>query len=269
MTGDLAGWNWQNVTDPEDTRVSFLLKDDRGCPGYGLGAALNDLGLPTKSSDDPNNGIQVIYVSHGDFSLLPTDPGYVSVNGQTYNVGATTYHITGGYYKFGIETSTGAIFGLDLLAPVKAATERKPPVPKEGLPALQRFSDVAWLFWAKQTARKNNVRYMFTIAIVNEETQKAIRRALKSTNATYGPWPGATFSTDSDEGKVLLGSPNGRAYGYFLSQHKRELGGNMYISKIQVFHGETKPLIPNMVLHVEQPKPTAKKRGSRKRKAKL
>ena len=48
----------------------------------------------------------------------------------------------------------------------------------------------------------------------------------------------------------------------------------MYISKIQVFHGETEPLIPNMVrgiskwkvasdaddlqvLHVEQPKPVA------------
>lgn len=71
----------------------------------------------------------------------------------------------------------------------------------------------------------------------------------------------------------------------------------MYISKIQVFHGETEPLIPNMVrgiakwkdasdaddlqvLYVEQPKPVAekpeekpqkeaKKRSLRKKSAKI
>jgi hypothetical protein len=73
----------------------------------------------------------------------------------------------------------------------------------------------------------------------------------------------------------MLGSPNGRAHGYFLAQHKRQLGGNMYISRIQVFHGDSEPLTPNMVLYVEQPKPPImpqkpqKKRESRKKGAKL
>ncbi|KZM23035.1 hypothetical protein ST47_g5853 [Ascochyta rabiei] len=184
--------------------------------------------------------------ANGTTSLERNDPRYVSVDDQTYNAGAT-YHATGGYYRFGIDTSNGSILGLDRLAPEKAAQERKPLVGKDGLPALQRYSDVVWLFWARQAASRDKLKYFFTVAITNEQTQRAIRRAFKNANKKYGPWPGATFGTDSDKGKVLLGSPNGRAHGYSLAQHKPQLGGNMYISKIQVFHGETEPFIPNIV----------------------
>ncbi|UPX17846.1 uncharacterized protein EKO05_0008173 [Ascochyta rabiei] len=231
---------------PEETRANFL-DEKPGSPGFGLG------------------------------SLERNDPRYVSVDDQTYNAGAT-YHATGGYYRFGIDTSNGSILGLDRLAPEKAAQERKPLVGKDGLPALQRYSDVVWLFWARQAASRDKLKYFFTVAITNEQTQRAIRRAFKNANKKYGPWPGATFGTDSDKGKVLLGSPNGRAHGYSLAQHKPQLGGNMYISKIQVFHGETEPFIPNIVLHVKQPKPAteklgtttkARERGLRKKSAKI
>jgi len=37
---------------------------------------------------------------------------------------------------------------------------------------------------------------------------------------------------------VNVGSPNGFAVGYFLAQHKRELGGK-YVSKIYVFKADT------------------------------
>jgi len=37
---------------------------------------------------------------------------------------------------------------------------------------------------------------------------------------------------------VNVGSPNGFAVGYFLAQHKRELGGK-YVSKINVFKADT------------------------------
>ncbi|KAF1358006.1 hypothetical protein EJ07DRAFT_126217 [Lizonia empirigonia] len=296
--GDIAGWFWHQQTSPEETTVNFL-DDEPGSYGHGIGAALDGLGLPNKQSNNPDDGIQVIYVAHADYALssLPqSDPGHVSINDQTYKAGAT-YRATGGFYKFGINTSTGALFGLDRLAPEKAADHRVPQIEKDELPSLQRYSDVAWLFWAKQAARKNKLKYFFTVAITNIETQRAIRRALKNAQAEYGPWPGTTFSVDSDEGKVLLGCSNGRGHGYFLAQHKPQLGGNMYISKIQVFHGNTEPLIPNMVhgpsdsrlaptltssqvLHVEQPAPASKmpqeksqqkkrKHGHRKKSAKL
>lgn len=51
------------------------------------------------------------------------------------------------------------------------------------------------------------------------------------------------FSDDS------VGSPNGRAAGYFLMQHKEQLGGNKFISKVTVFF----PSLPYLVYYVEGP----------------
>jgi hypothetical protein len=124
---------------------------------------------------------------------------------QTYNVGGKTHRATGGHYKFGIETSTGAMFSLLLLAPAEAAKDCKPQIPKEDLPELQRASDLAWLSWAHFAEPKSHLKYFFNIAITNEDTQKAIRTVLKNTDTAYGPWPGVTFNTNTDEGKVLLG----------------------------------------------------------------
>ena len=208
ITGDLEGWYWHQETALLETTVVFF-DEENGWPGLGLEDVLNDLGLPTETSNDPNQGIQTIYAAHFDYSLstlLKDDPRHVDVDKQTYPVGATTYRATGGYYKFGINTSIGAIFGFHRFSPRAAAEKRIPPVPKDGLSSLQAFSDVAWLYWARHAATVSQIRYFFNTAITNKETQKAIRRALQSTNQAYGPWPGATFSTSSTEGKVLLGT---------------------------------------------------------------
>ncbi|KAJ4312391.1 hypothetical protein N0V94_007458 [Neodidymelliopsis sp. IMI 364377] len=276
---DLEGWYWHQVTSYESTMVNFL-DDTPEEPGFGIENALNGLGLPKQPSNDPNTGIQIIYIAHADYSLAnkpKDDPTYKGIDDQTYKVGSTTYRATAGYYKFGINTSTGAIFAIDRQAPQTTGIKyRTPPIAREGLPSLQRYSDVAWLFWAKHAASTKKLKYFLSLAISNEETQRAVRRALQSVKADYCPWPGTTFSVDSEAGRALLGSPNGRAHGYFLAQHKPQLGGNMYISKIQVFHGDTEPLVPNMVLYVEQPKPVAEKpqepqkqRRSQRKNAKL
>lgn len=49
---------------------------------------------------------------------------------------------------------------------------------------------------------------------------------------------------DSDAGKALLGSPGERWAGYFLMQHKRQLGGSKFISKIRVFKSEKEGSLP-------------------------
>lgn len=181
-------------------KVNFLDDDDDEdfWPGLGLGDMLNDLGLPTHTNDDSTRGIRIINVVHFDRTIRN--------DVQMYRVGERNYRATAGYYKFGIETTAGAIFGLDRVAPHAAVADLGWDIPEEGLPQLQRFSDVAWLYWQQIAANKQDIEYFFNIAITNTETQKAIRRALKSTNQRYEEWPGASFSTDSDEGKVLLGT---------------------------------------------------------------
>jgi hypothetical protein len=71
--------------------------------------------------------------------------------------------------------------------------------------------------------------------------------------------------TDSDN----QGSPNGLAAGYFLLQHKRQLGGNKYISKIRVFRkdDDNNPK-PNLLFYVDDqapPDPKTLKREDRGR----
>jgi hypothetical protein len=97
------------------------------------------------------------------------------------------------------------VFSLSRLSPLEAAKKRNPQIPKEGLPDLQRASDLAWLSWTKYAKPNNHLKYFFNVAITNVATQQAIRRVLKTTDSAYGPWPGATFGADTEEGKVLLG----------------------------------------------------------------
>ncbi|KAJ4376870.1 hypothetical protein N0V86_006306 [Didymella sp. IMI 355093] len=60
-------------------------------------------------------------------------------------------------------------------------------------------------------------------------------------------WPGTTFSVDDVKGQALLGSPNEIASGFFLAQHKQQLGGNRVIDKITVFRSEQYGSLPNLL----------------------
>lgn len=202
MTDNLARWGWHQSMNPDDSFQNFLTEDEEidglEWPGLGLDPPLEEFGLHTESGNDPSSNIHVVFVQHSDPTAGPLD-------GQTYTVDSKTYRATGANFKFGIETSTGAMFSLILYSPTVAAASLKTPISKDNLPDLQRASDIAWLFWARHAATKNKLKYFFNVSITNSNTQQAIRRALKNTNQAYGPWPGATFDTASDEGKVLLG----------------------------------------------------------------
>jgi hypothetical protein len=51
-----------------------------------------------------------------------------------------------------------------------------------------------------------------------------------------------------------LGSPNGLGAGYFLTQHKRQLGTKT-ISKVKVFMNDSKWPLPQMIFFVEEVAP--------------
>ena len=102
----------------------------------------------------------------------------------------------------------------------------------------------------------DNIKYLFVMMIINKETNQHVKRAL----GTLSPpkeeaagWPGNDFSMDTDEGKALLGSPVGRWAGYFLLQHKRQVGGNKYISKVRVFKSEKEGSWPYFLFYVDGP----------------
>jgi hypothetical protein len=101
-----------------------------------------------------------------------------------------------------------------------------------------------------------NVKYLFVAMIINKETNQHIKRALSTLSPPKEDVegrPGHEFSMDTDAGKALLGSPVGRWTGYFLMQHKRQLGGNKYISKMKVFKSEKEGSWPYFLFYVEGP----------------
>ena len=48
-----------------------------------------------------------------------------------------------------------------------------------------------------------------------------------------------------------VGTPNVQGFAYLLIQHKQQLE-NMFISKLQVFHGETAHENPCIIMHISQ-----------------
>jgi hypothetical protein len=102
-----------------------------------------------------------------------------------------------------------AIIRLELKSPEYAGREdRTPPVDRSGLPALQRASDIMWLSWAARAADPKKLQYFLMVSITNEDTQKAILRALNG--QPLDQWPGRCYSTllapDADVAKALLGA---------------------------------------------------------------
>jgi hypothetical protein len=149
---------------------------------------------------------------------------------------------------------------MDILSPAKAAKSlwRRTPNAEE-LPQIRSFSDITWAFWNRTAAGNiQNIKYFFVTTIINTETNRHIRKALKTltppkTEADL--WPGTDFDMETDAGKALLGSPVGRWAGYFLMQHKRQLGGNKFISKVRLFKSDKSGSLAFFVFYVDGPVP--------------
>lgn len=132
------------------------------------------------------------------------------------------------------------ILGWWKYSPAHQAKEQKPPLePTDPLPDLKRWSDVAYLVWAAECQKKgkdvSSLRYVFSSPVENAETRGIIARAM---DTAHEPplWPGRKeYTMDSDEGKAILGSPNGRGAALLLIQHKATMGETTTIEKVAVF----------------------------------
>jgi hypothetical protein len=63
------------------------------------------------------------------------------------------------------------------------------------------------------------------LRMLNPITWAAAQRAVASRgHQTIACYPGETFDMDSEQGKAILGTPNGAGVAWLLIQRKRELG---------------------------------------------
>lgn len=144
------------------------------------------------------------------------------------------------------------------------------------LPAVKSCSDVAWMLWkmfGEHAGNIKNLRFFLSLSIINAETDAILSRAIRNIvpeAQQFPAWGGYEFDTDTPEGQAILGkfclrsnniiyhtdqrltsgTPNAQAFSYLLLQHKADLG-NLYISKIRVFHDDRQRPGPNLLLIVE------------------
>lgn len=240
--------------------------------GHMLKNTFAELGMSTKpkSQGGPNECFQIEHYDSPSV-ILDDDGTRPDKIHQYYNSPCgSEFRITGAEHTVGINAESGAVYAMSIRSPAKAARTLWRRAPKEEeLPHIRSFSDIAWAYWNRAAVDDlKNIKYFLVTMIINTETNQHVKQALQNLdppkNEANG-WPGAEFDMDNDAGKALLGSPVGRWAGYFLMQHKRQLGGSKWISKVRVFKSEKAGSLPYLLFYVEGPVETKSKAGGENR----
>ncbi|KAJ8117173.1 hypothetical protein OPT61_g1559 [Boeremia exigua] len=242
---DLTRWGWSGKESKEPDMKY-----------YGIDHVLRDIG----SSDTlSTNGGDIRLVSFVHGTSKQSDNGeWLSFEQQHYEVDGKTYRYTGAWYNFALNEINGLIIATDRISPQEAGSTLSPPIQGSDLPLVRAFSDMAWMSWEalsdETKTDMKNIRYFMTISIVNTLTQRILSRCIRDVlPGAWGfpAWPGFEFESSSTQGQAILGTPNAQAFSYFLIQHKKQLG-DLYISKIRVFHDSNWIAKANLLLVVEQ-----------------
>ncbi|KAF1937684.1 hypothetical protein EJ02DRAFT_505854 [Clathrospora elynae] len=233
---DLRKWFWWTFPRSKTDKKFLDLYST-----WGIDWALVDLCISPYSDEFETGKCLFFNIDHND-------PKKDNVDGQKYKVDGKEYRATGAAFSFPVNWEEGVIMGFNRKSPKHAAEERTPKAPVNLMPGLNQFSDVTWIIW--------NLRYFLSVEINNEETKAVILRAMNVKGWQLSPWPGHMFESQWPETRAVIATPNVQGFAYLLVQHKEQLG-NMYISKLHIFHGETDHKNPCIVIHISQPKSQA------------
>ncbi|CAN9216217.1 unnamed protein product [Alternaria alternata] len=232
---ELHDWYWRE-TNPSTFSCSFS-------EHWHLAHAMRSLGLDGKPASEGGDN-QCYRIEHWNPENRDDKGNQIPAINQWYSVPGhdKQYRATKAHFEFGINTKGGAIYGLFLESALASAKSiwgggTKEPN-RDDLPQLRAFSDIMWAFWVRNNPNVRNIRYFFMIGISNDLTNQIIASCLRDAGAELSEWPGTSFSTTTDQGHALLGSPNGATFAYLLMQHKAQLGQKT-ITKITVFRPET------------------------------
>jgi hypothetical protein len=222
-----------------------------------LKAAFDSLGMDTKSraQGGPN---ECFRFEHYDSPavILKDDKKMPPKKEQFYKSPRDpTFRMTGAEHTVGVNAAGGAIFAMDVTSPAKAARSLWCRTPEAAeLPHIRSFSDIAWAAWnrASTPATITNIWYLFVTMIINSETDRHVKKALSTLDPPIEDlaiWPGSDFTMDEPAIQALLRSPVGRWAGYFLMQHKRQLGGSWWIEKVTMFRSEKERSLPYLLFY--------------------
>ncbi|KAE8382211.1 hypothetical protein BDV26DRAFT_288738 [Aspergillus bertholletiae] len=163
--------------------------------------------------------------------------GLIYVQNDEYKVGNSYHEATHGYYKATISTKAGYISAEENISPAYLiAEERK----KQPPPTISRLSDVYFLLWkevaGKSEAELKNIKYFVRHHVINGASLDVALEVASGKplpprekdeprdTSMVEEWPGKSYDMSTDDGKAILGTPNGVGVARFLIDHKQELG---------------------------------------------
>lgn len=168
----------------------------------------------------------------------------ISMPGRTFR-GQLSHEIGAHFYQM-VNRQDGLLIAFNNLSPTAAYDGFGNP--ENAIPALQRWSDVAYLQWSMCTEASDPLKFVLQYHVKNPAAE-AVVQLINSVNDTeVMPWPGTTYETATEEGLALLGTPNGIGVAYLLIQHKANLG-HKTIDKITVFRYQHRLML---LFHITQ-----------------
>ncbi|KAI4221710.1 MAG: hypothetical protein LQ349_007782 [Xanthoria aureola] len=183
--------------------------------------------------DEPLNGDFVDEDWQTALGIPARPPNYVATkHSQTVApfVSATGQNVkdeTGGSYKLQYIPSTGAIIVLGAYSPdFIVGTEGIAKIDRPAvIPQLNRLSDMMWYRWNSLVTDPATLRFIGHDNISNRLSQNIIREILlRTTGDRFSPWPGNSLGLNTDDGKALLGTPNGIGVAWLLLDRYRDMG---------------------------------------------
>ncbi|KAL6707137.1 hypothetical protein ACN47E_004684 [Coniothyrium glycines] len=249
---ELRTWGYK-----DDDELSKKIEKDCDFDKYHhMKEAFDELGLDTKAKTDggPNACFRI---DHKDGPAIKrnSDQSLPGESQQYYDVCGKEYRATGATFEFAANPQGAVVLSnvISAMWSAKSVFMWNRPATTDELPELRSTADIAWGVWNRvASGNLQNVKYLMVTNILNASSRELVRDALSTLQPPQSEikvWPGHEFSMESKGGKALLGSPVGRWAGYFLLQHKAQLGGNRFISKVRVF--KTNGFFPYLVFYVD------------------
>ncbi|CAA9963121.1 hypothetical protein PTMSG1_06489 [Pyrenophora teres f. maculata] len=258
---DLRTWGWEDFSQPSHGVVDDCEMAGQG--GHGLDAALQTIGADGGSSTHGGDNVCYMFEHRDGPAIIRDENGDLpEVEDQYYVVNGKVYRATGGIYSMGVNARSGIVYFINRMSPASMAEDiwGVPSVRPDELPKLRASSDIAWGIWRRRSNDLANINYFFSLDIANADTGRIIARAVEDLGYNYVPeWPGLSFqpSYGLKAFTAILGSPNSIGAGWFLAQHKAQMGQNRYIYRITVFTETGTEDYPHMLLWVKQAPPPA------------
>ncbi|RMZ70005.1 WD domain-containing [Pyrenophora seminiperda CCB06] len=244
---DLTTWGYKLDTDDGTPQWRASHSDEcEFATNHKLKTMFDSLSILTRSTwqNGPN---RCYFIYHKDGPAIVRDAyrNLPPVNNQWYYVNNRPYRATNAEFTIGVNAMSGMIMMLNRQNPASSAKAlwRLPQLPpSDQLPALRSSSDIMWGLWKLENAYHPwDIKRFLSTPITNDDTTDIIEKILEARHLRLESlmvYPGLEFQRNAPEYLPLLGSPNGFAVGYFLAQHKTQLGSK-HVSKINVFKADT------------------------------